>query len=87
MLASTYSALKVMGNEPLSEQLNYYKLIEKKEGFKTTGSGPDMRRGRLTLMSLMMRSLMMTVKNPMKMKKNTMSSRDSKFGRWQVESE
>ena len=32
-----------MGNEQLSEQLNYYKLIEKKEGFKTTGSGPDMR--------------------------------------------
>ena len=33
-----------LGNDKLSEQLKVYKLIEKKSGFKTTGTGPVMRR-------------------------------------------
>lgn len=32
-----------MGNDELSDQLKIFKLIEKKSGFKTTGSGPEMR--------------------------------------------
>jgi len=42
-LARKYSELKKMGNERLAEQLKFYKLIEKKTGFKTTGTGPEMR--------------------------------------------
>ena len=36
--ALEYSELKKMGNERLAEQLKFYKLIEKKTGFKTTGA-------------------------------------------------
>ena len=42
-IVSTYSALKKMGNESLSDQLKIYKKLEKKSGFKTTGSGSEMR--------------------------------------------
>ena len=43
-LVEMYKALKSMGNDALSDQLKVYKLIEKKTGFKTTGTGPEMRR-------------------------------------------
>ena len=42
-LVSTYSALKVMGNDSLSDQLKIYKKLEKKLGFKTTGIGAEMQ--------------------------------------------
>jgi len=42
-VVSTYSALKTMGNEGLSDQLKIFKKLEKKTGFKTTGSGSEMR--------------------------------------------
>jgi hypothetical protein len=42
-LVATYSALKDMGNERLADQLKIYKLLEKQKGFKTTGSGREMR--------------------------------------------
>ena len=37
-LATTYSALKTMRNDEISDQLKIYKLIEKKVGFLTTGT-------------------------------------------------
>ena len=40
---SQYKALKGLGNDELSDQLKYFKLVEKKSGFKTTGTGPEMR--------------------------------------------
>jgi len=49
-LVTKYSALTTMGNEQLSEQLKVYKKLEKKTGFKTTGSGREMR---LLLQSLL----------------------------------
>ena len=42
-LVESYSALTKMGNAELAEQLKMYKLLEKRTGFKTTGTGPDMR--------------------------------------------
>ena len=42
-LVKSYSALTKMGNAELAEQLKMYKLLEKRTGFKTTGTGPDMR--------------------------------------------
>ena len=42
-LASTYSALKGMGNDQLRDQLKFYKLVLGKSGFVTTGSGSAMR--------------------------------------------
>lgn len=42
-LVESYSALTKMGNAELAEQLKIYKLLEKKTGFKTTGTGPEMR--------------------------------------------
>ena len=40
-LVESYSALTKMGNAELAEQLKIYKLLEKRTGFKTTGTGPD----------------------------------------------
>ena len=40
-LVKSYSALTKMGNAELAEQLKIYKLLEKRTGFKTTGTGPD----------------------------------------------
>jgi hypothetical protein len=42
-VASKYSELKAMGNDELSDQLKYYKLVERKTGFTTGGTGPTMR--------------------------------------------
>jgi len=42
-VASKYSELKAMGNAELSDQLKFFKLVEKQTGFTTTGSGPAMR--------------------------------------------
>ena len=42
-LVESYSALTKMGDSELAEQLKIYKLLEKKTGFKTTGTGPEMR--------------------------------------------
>ena len=41
--ASTYSALKSMGNDDLREQLKYFKLVLGCTGFVTNGSGEAMR--------------------------------------------
>eukprot|EP00966_Prymnesium_polylepis_P309541 7152210-Prymnesium_polylepis.1 len=53
-LVSKYSTLKALDNEALSDQLKVYKLIERKAGFKTTGTGPEMR---LQLQSLNLREV------------------------------
>lgn len=42
-VASKYSELKAMGNDELSDQLKYFKLVERKTGFTTGGTGPTMR--------------------------------------------
>ena len=43
VLVKKYKALKGLDNEDLADQLKYFKLVEKKSGFKTTGTGPAMR--------------------------------------------
>ena len=48
-LVESFKALKTKGNDELADQLKVYKLILKKEGFKTTGAGPEMRRQLQTL--------------------------------------
>jgi hypothetical protein len=42
-VASKYSELMAMGNDDLSDQLKYFKQVEQKTGFTTTGTGPEMR--------------------------------------------
>ena len=42
-IVSSYKALKMLGNDALSDQLKIYKLVQKRTGFTTTGSGPAMR--------------------------------------------
>ena len=37
-----YSALKGLHNDELSDQLKYYKIVEGKKGFRTTGSRAEM---------------------------------------------
>lgn len=41
-LATKYSSLKVMHNDELCDQLKYYKLVEKLNGFRTTGTRAEL---------------------------------------------